>query len=247
MGSYYGGMGDVRESLMDRGSRDVGESRWFERASVGRAAKALLMVVAATATMATARKHATGTDVGYASTADEWAKNREVLLSAGGNIIGPTGVEFLRVPDRVGLTGHALPQTAPIPTEPGRFPTVNFELHTACVTNRTKGIKNHFFPPDHKIIGAAIVHHNYGTQDFFDWDSAIHMNRVDGGDEPDYFKVTTKHLNFEWGFVLISENGRKFYEVGMNEEFAVAKGLSPAPLALASDAGQNTGCVVKHG
>jgi len=156
---------------------------------------------------------------------DEWKqmtkdKDKKVRL------LNPAPAAMLRK-GRRGKLGHLYYSVAPRPEGPQ--PAATFTLGTGCLTQAVKDKYPGFFATG--IESAYIVHHDFGSPDFFSFDNAIKMEagaldfipcmstklgvvcpKSDGE-----FEITTDRVDFEWGFALKDRDGYVLYEIGSSE------------------------------
>lgn len=97
--------------------------------------------------------------------------------------------------------GPGNPLLAPGPKKRGGKRAVRtFTLHTQCLDGATKRAYAEFF-----YTGAPegyVVRHNYGSNSFFDAKDAVKMQRVVLPSEERAWRVTTRSVDFEYGFAL---------------------------------------------
>lgn len=107
---------------------------------------------------------------------------------------------------------------APPPTDATRG-KATFILHTYCKPKDAKYNYGDFWIDGEKE--AYIVHHNYGTNNWFTKESAIKMERVvlDETTGERGYRVETDAVDFEFGFALRNvKTGEWFYEIGRGSE-----------------------------
>lgn len=97
--------------------------------------------------------------------------------------------------------------------------TGKFTLHTYCKSPEVKKNYADFWLDGEKE--AYLVHHNYGTQNWFTEESAIKMERVilDETTGERGYVVNTAEVDYEFGFALRnSQTGEWVYEIGKGSE-----------------------------
>ena len=90
--------------------------------------------------------------------------------------------------------------------------TVNFKLHTQCLSREVKIANPNFWYSG--IEGGYVVKHNYQSDDFFNSANAIPMNRGQIGDGEYGYTLTTDQVDWEWGFALKNNDGQWYYDIG---------------------------------
>jgi len=91
--------------------------------------------------------------------------------------------------------------------------TVNFKLHTQCLSREVKIANPNFWYSG--IEGGYVVKHNYQSDDFFNSANAIPMNRGQIGDGEYGYTLTTDQVDWEWGFALKNNDGQWYYDIGV--------------------------------
>lgn len=101
------------------------------------------------------------------------------------------------------------------PGSDGSQEPVTFTVHTYCKTEETKKNNAEFFMDGEKE--AYVVHHDYGSGDFFQSENAVKMARVvlDENTGERGYRVTSSAADFEFGFAYKNvETGAWLYEIG---------------------------------
>ena len=101
------------------------------------------------------------------------------------------------------------------PGSDGSQEPVTFTVHTYCKTEKTKKNNAEFFMDGEKE--AYVVHHDYGSGDFFQSENAVKMARVvlDENTGERGYRVTSSAADFEFGFAYKNvETGAWLYEIG---------------------------------
>ena len=105
---------------------------------------------------------------------------------------------------------------------PGVSGNAKFIVHTFCKSDPLKKNYADFWLDGEKE--AYVVHHNYGSGDFFDSQTGIKMERVilDAATGERGFQVTTDAVDFEFGFAMKNlDTGAWLYEIGRGSEALV--------------------------
>lgn len=131
---------------------------------------------------------------------------------------GSLGALPSKGPDFKVWSGYA-PSMSSLPVTPpektvaaGTNPSSTFTLYTQCKTDEVKYVNPEFwFSP---LVNAYVVRHNYGTGDFFSFESAIKMERKQLGDGVYGYQVTTDQVDWEYGYALENKRGEIWYEIG---------------------------------
>ena len=101
----------------------------------------------------------------------------------------------------------------------GRGRTVEYTLHTSCISAETRAAMPAFFRPGASVTGASIVRHDpsrpgLGLEEGVTMRSAP---RPTTHSEPGRF-VATAEVDGDWGFALRNSFGETFYEMGSGED-----------------------------
>ena len=101
----------------------------------------------------------------------------------------------------------------------GRGRTVEYTLHTSCISAETRAAMPAFFRPGASVTGASIVRHDpsrpgLGLEEGVTMRSAPQPTTHS---EPGRF-VATAEVDGDWGFALRNSFGETFYEMGSGED-----------------------------
>ena len=141
----------------------------------------------------------------------------------------------------------------------GRGRTVEYTLHTSCISAETRAAMPAFFRPGASVTGASIVRHDpsrpgLGLEEGVTMRSAPQPTTHS---EPGRF-VATAEVDGDWGFALRNSFGETFYEMGSGEDapmwgkscpdartfrrgWAVVRTLAPRLKAAGAGGGERSG------
>jgi hypothetical protein len=158
---------------------------------------------------------------------------RRVARSEETAALNPVNRSAYRSPG-VGRLGKWDYSVARLPSRRERREERRFTLHTSCIDAKIRNKWPEIFGPDETLTHAYVVHHNMHDNDpnhgFFELHEGEEM--INGAvnflkcvstklglvcpTSDGIFEVTTRGLNYEFGFVVKSENGKALYEIGGN-------------------------------
>jgi len=101
----------------------------------------------------------------------------------------------------------------------GRGRTVEYTLHTSCISAETRAAMPAFFRPGASVTGASIVRHD-PSRPGLGLEEGVTMRaapRPTTHSEPGRF-VATAEVDGDWGFALRNSFGETFYEMGSGED-----------------------------
>ena len=101
----------------------------------------------------------------------------------------------------------------------GRGRTVEYTLHTSCISAETRAAKPAFFRPGATVTGASIVRHD-PDRPGLGLEEGVTMRPAPSPtthSEPGRF-VAVAEVDGDWGFALRNSFGETFYEIGSKED-----------------------------
>ena len=148
-------------------------------------------------------------------------------------VLNPVNRSAYRSP-AMGRLGKWDYSVARLPNRRERREERRFTMHTNCIDGAIREKWPEVFGPDETLTHAYVVHHNMHDNDpnhgFFELHEGEEM--INGAvnflkcvstrlglvcpTSDGIFEVTTRALNYEWGFVVKNQNGEALYEIGGN-------------------------------
>jgi len=111
-----------------------------------------------------------------------------------------------------GVNGKLLPRQPEAGELAGVKRATTFKIYTQCKPDAVKRAGGNFwFSP---LKAASIVKHNFGSDDFFNENNGIAMERAELADGVYGYKVTTNQVDWEWGVQLENMKGEYWKEIG---------------------------------